>query len=149
MKFAEFQVGQVIEAGSYEVGETEMIEFARAYDPQWFHIDPAAAVQGPFDGLIASGWQSCGIAMRLVVDRVLHDSESFASPGLKYLKWLHPVRPGDSLSLRLTVIEARRSSKRPELGILDWRWQLRNQHDIEVLDLEVTSMFKLDTEQQS
>jgi len=146
MKFAEFYPGQVIEAGPYEVGEAEMVEFARAYDPQWFHTDPAAAEQGPFEGLIASGWQSCGIAMRLVVDRVLHDSESFASPGLKYLKWLQPVRPGDRLSLRLTVLDARRSSKRPELGILDWRWQLRNQHDVDVLELEVTSMFKLEPE---
>lgn len=146
MKFADFHAGQIIEAGPYEIGEAEMLRFAEAYDPQWFHTDPDAAARGPFEGLIASGWQSCGIAMRLVVDRVLHDSESFASPGLKYLKWLHPVRPGDSLSLLLTVREARRSAKRPELGILDWRWQLRNQHGIEVLDLEVTSMFKLETE---
>jgi acyl dehydratase len=147
MKFAEFHAGQVIEAGPYEVSETEMIDFARAYDPQWFHTDPEAAAESPFAGLIASGWHSCGIAMRLVVDRVLHDSESFASPGLKYLKWLQPVRPGDCLSLRLTVLDVRRSSKRPELGILDWRWQLRNQREIDVLELEVTSMFKLQTEQ--
>jgi len=146
MKFADFHAGQVIEAGPYEIGEAEMIRFANAYDPQWFHTDPVAAARGPFEGLIASGWQSCGIAMRLVVDRVLHDSESFASPGLKYLKWLHPVRPGDSLSLQLTVQDVRRSGKRPDLGILEWRWQLRNQHDVEVLDLGVTSLFKLDTE---
>jgi acyl dehydratase len=148
MKFADFHAGQVIEAGPYEVSEAEMIEFARAYDPQWFHTDPGAAAQGPFEGLIASGWHSCAIAMRLVVDRVLHDSESFASPGLKYLKWLQPVRPGDRLSISLTVLDVRRSSKRPELGILDWRWQLQNQRDIDVLELEVTSMFKLETEQQ-
>ena len=146
MKFADFHAGQVIEAGPYEIGEAEMIRFANAYDPQWFHTDPVAAARGPFEGLIASGWQSCGIAMRLVVDRVLYDSESFASPGLKYLKWLHPVRPGDSLSLQLTVQDVRRSGKRPDLGILEWRWQLRNQHDVEVLDLGVTSLFKLDTE---
>jgi acyl dehydratase len=146
MKFADFHAGQVIDAGPYEIGEAEMIRFATAYDPQWFHIDPGAAAQGPFEGLIASGWHSCGIAMRLVVDRVLHDSESFASPGLKYLKWLQPVRPGDRLSLRLTVLEARRSARRPDLGILEWRWQLRNQHEVEVLELEVTSMFNLKTE---
>jgi acyl dehydratase len=146
MKFAEFHAGQVIEAGPYEVSQAEMIDFARAYDPQWFHTDPEAAAQGPFEGLIASGWHSCGIAMRLVVERVLHDSESFASPGLRYLKWLQPVRPGDRLSVRLTVIDVRRSSKRPELGILDWRWQMKNQRDIDVLELEVTSMFKLDKE---
>lgn len=146
MKFAEFHAGQVIELGPCVVGEAEMIDFATAYDPQWFHTDPAAAAQGPFDGLIASGWHSCCIAMRLVVDEVLYDSESFASPGLKYLKWLQPVRPADSLSLRLTVLDARRSSRRPELGILEWRWQLRNQRQIEVLELEVTSMFKLQKE---
>ena len=146
MKFADFHAGQVIDAGPYEVDETEMIRFATAYDPQWFHTDPETAAKGPFEGLIASGWHSCGIAMRLVVDRVLHDSESFASPGLKYLKWLQPVRPGDSLSLRMTVLDARRSGKRPDLGILEWRWQLRNQREIEVLELEVTSMFNLKAE---
>lgn len=146
MKFAEFHVGQVIEAGPYHLTEAEMVEFAEAYDPQWFHTDSGAAAQGPFAGLIASGWHSCGIAMRLAVDRVLQGSESFASPGLKYLKWLHPVRPGDALSLKLTVLEVRRSSKRPELGILNWHWQLRNQHDIDVLELEATSMFNLDPE---
>ena len=70
MKFAEFFVGQQIDAGSYELSETDSLEFARAYDPQWFHTDPIAAQQGPFDGLIASGWQTCSIAMRLAVDRI-------------------------------------------------------------------------------
>ena len=146
MKFAEFHVGQQIEAGPYEVLENEIIDFAKRYDPQWFHTDPAAAASGPFEGLIASGWHSCGIAMRLVAENVLQGSESFASPGIRYLKWLAPVRPGDNLSLRLTVLDVRRSDSRPELGILQWRWQLYNQDDIEVLDLEATSMFKLDTE---
>ena len=147
MKFAEFHVGQQIEAGPYQVLENEIIDFAKRYDPQWFHTDPAAAATGPFSGLIASGWHSCGIAMRMVAENVLQGSESFASPGIRYLKWLAPVRPGDSLSLRLSVLEVRRSDSRPELGILQWRWQLYNQQAIEVLDLEVTSMFKLETEQ--
>jgi acyl dehydratase len=147
MKFAEFYVGQKIEAGPYEVLENEIVDFAKRYDPQWFHTDPEAAAEGHFEGLIASGWHSCGIAMRLVADNVLQGSESFASPGIRYLKWLAPVRPGDSLSLQLTVLEARRSDSRPELGILQWRWQLHNQQATEVLDLEVTSLFKLDTEQ--
>ena len=146
MKFAEFYVGQQIEAGPYEVSREEIVDFAVRYDPQWFHADPKAAEDGPFEGLIASGWHSCGIAMRLVVDSVLQGSESYASPGLSYLKWLAPVRPGDSLSLRLTVLDVRRSDKRPELGILKWRWQLHNQQDVEVLDLEATSLFKLEPE---
>jgi acyl dehydratase len=147
VRFAEFYPGQVIEAGPYAIAENEIIKFAEAYDPQWFHTDSDAAAQGPFDGLIASGWQTCGIAMRLVVEAALKGSESFASPGLKYLKWLQPVRPGDELSLRLTVLDARRSNKRPDIGILEWRWQLRNQDEIEVLELEVTSLFKLEAEQ--
>jgi acyl dehydratase len=147
MKFAEFHVGQQIEAGPYEVSRAEIIDFATRYDPQWFHTDTAAAANGPFDGLIASGWHSCSIAMRLVVDSVLQGSESFASPGLRYLKWPNPVRPDDQLTLHLTVLDLRRSDRRPELGILQWRWQLRNHLGLEVLDLEATSMFKLETEQ--
>jgi acyl dehydratase len=87
--------------------------------------------------------------MRLAVERVLQGSESYASPGLRYLKWLQPLRPGDSVTLRLTVLDVRRSSKRPELGILEWRWRLRNQQAIELLDLEATSMFKLEAEHSS
>ena len=149
MKFAEFYPGQEIEVGPYLVSQQEIIEFAERYDPQWFHTDPAAAANGPFDGLIASGWHSCGIAMRLAVEQVLQGSESYASPGLRYLKWLQPLRPGDSVTLRLTVLDVRRSSKRPELGILEWRWRLRNQQAIELLDLEATSMFKLEAEHSS
>lgn len=143
MKFADFAVGQVIEAGPYVVDEAEVLSFAKAYDPQWFHTDPEAAAKGRFGGLIASGWHTCGIAMRLAADAALHGSESFASPGLAYVKWLHPMRPGDTLRLRATVIECRRSEKRPELGVLRWRWQLYNAHNAEVLDLEATSLFDL------
>lgn len=143
MKFAEFRIGQVIEAGPHLVDEGEIVRYASAWDPQWFHVDAAAAEAGPFGGLIASGWHTCAIAMRLAVDAVLRDSESFASPGLAYVKWPHPVRPGDWLTLLATVIEARRSAARPTLGLLRWRWQLRNHAGLEVLDLEATSLFDL------
>ena len=143
MKFAEFHTGQVIEAGPYDVSEEEIVRFATAYDPQWFHTDPVAAAEGRFEGLIASGWHTCGIAMRLAADAALEGSESFASPGLAYVKWPHPVRPGDRLSLRATVLEARRSRGQSGLGILRWRWQLHNAAGIEVLDLEATSLFDL------
>jgi acyl dehydratase len=136
-------VGQVIEAGPYTITEAEILQFASAYDPQWFHTDPEAARQGPFGGLIASGWHTCGIAMRLVAEHVLRDSESFASPGVSDVRWPHPVRPGDVLSLRLTVNEVRRSAKRPELGIVQWSWHMRTQEDRTVLELEGTSMFNL------
>jgi acyl dehydratase len=143
MKFAEFSPGQVIEAGPCEVSEDEIVRFATAYDPQWFHTDAKAASKGRFEGLIASGWHTCGIAMRLVADAALAGSESFASPGLAYVKWPHPVRPGDRLTLRATVVETRRSRGNGALGILRWRWQLFNQHGTEVLDLEATSLFDL------
>lgn len=143
MKFAEFHVGQVIEAGPYVLSEAELLQFARAYDPQWFHTDAAAADGGPFGGLIASGWHTCAIAMRLVVEAALAGSESFASPGLQYVKWPQPVRPGDVLRLRAEVIGVRVSERRPSLGILDWRWQLFNQRELCVLDLQATSLFQL------
>jgi acyl dehydratase len=143
MKFAEFHAGQVIEAGPYLVSEEELLQFANAYDPQWFHTDAVAAAKGPFGGLIASGWHTCGIAMRLVAKVALEGSESFASPGLEYVKWPNPVRPGDSLRLVADVLEARRSEKRATLGILRWRWRLFNQRELMVLELEATSLFKL------
>ena len=143
MKFAEFTAGQVIEAGPYAVTEAEVLQFATAYDPQWFHTDPKAAAAGRFGGLIASGWHTCGIAMRLIADKALRGSESFASPGLAYIKWPHPVRPGDSLRVKATVLETRVSRSRPGMGLLRWRWQLFNADQTEVLDLEATSLFDL------
>ena len=143
MKFAEFHAGQALEAGPYHLNQTELLQFAQQWDPQWFHTDPEAAAQGPFQGLIASGWHTCGIAMRLVADAFLKGSESFASPGLGYVKWPNPVRPQDSLRVRVTVLETRTSQSKPDLGILKWRWQLYNQAGAEVLDLEATSLFKL------
>ena len=143
MKFAEFIPGMVIEAGPYTLTEQQILDFATEWDPQWFHTDPEAAAQGPHGGLIASGWQTCGIAMRLMADKALEGSESFASPGLSYIKWPHPVRPGDALSVRGTVIEARVGRSKPHLGILRWRWQLFNAAGTEVLDLEATSLFDL------
>ncbi len=143
MKFAQFHVGQVIEAGPYTVTEAEILKFASAYDPQWFHTDPEAARQGPFEGLIASGWHTCGIAMRLAADHVLRGSESFASPGVSQIRWPHPVRPGDALSLRIIVNEVRRSKKRPELGVVEWTWRMSTGDGREVLQLEATSLFNL------
>ncbi len=143
MKFAQFHAGQVIEAGPYTVTEDEILAFAAAYDPQWFHTDPEAARGGPFAGLIASGWHTCGIAMRLAADHVLRGSESFASPGVSQIRWPHPVRPGDALSLRITVNEVRRSKKRPELGVVEWTWRMSTGEGREVLQLEATSLFNL------
>lgn len=143
MKFREFHPGQIIDAGPCELTEFDILDFARQWDPQWFHTEPQAATSGPFGGLIASGMHTLAVAMRLLVPAALAGSESLASPGLAYVKWPHPVRAGDRLRLRATVLEVRRSSSKPHLGILRWRWQLFNQADREVLDTEATSLFRL------
>jgi acyl dehydratase len=143
MKFKDFYAGQIIEAGPYTLTQDEVLQFARAYDPQWFHTDVEAAKGSRFGGLIASGWHTCGVAMRLIADAALAGSESFASPGLAYIKWPHPVRPTDTLRVRATVLEVRTSKSQTSMGILRWRWQLYNADQIEVLDLEATSLFDL------
>jgi acyl dehydratase len=143
MRFADLPAGRVIVVGPATVTEREIVDFARAYDPQWFHVDAERAAQGPWQGLIASGWQTCGIAMRMVVAGILADSESFASPGLAYVKWENPVRAGDVLRVTVEVLERRVAQSKPSLGIVRWRWRMSNQRDLPVLDLEATSLFDL------
>jgi acyl dehydratase len=144
MKFDEIAASEGFVLGPVTLDDREVVAFASSFDDQWFHTDPEAAAMGPFGGLIASGWHTCALAMRLVSRELLAGSESFASPGLAYLRWPHPVRPGDQLTLEVRVIDARRSASRPELGIVRWQWVMRNGAGEEVLDLEATSMFKLD-----
>jgi acyl dehydratase len=143
MKFDEFRPGQVLTYGPATLSEADMLAFAREYDPQWFHVDAERAKTGRWQGLIASGWQTCGIAMRLVVAGALRGSESFGSPGLEYLKWLAPVRPGDALTLVAEVLDVRRSERQATLGIVRWRWKMLNQDDVPVLELVATSLFDL------
>jgi acyl dehydratase len=143
MRFADLDPGREFRLGPTTLGEADILAFARDYDPQWFHTDPARASASVWRGLIASGWQTCGLAMRLVCDGILAGSESYGSPGLAYLKWDNPVRPGDLLSLKVTVLDRRVARSKPTLGILRWRWQLANQHGASVLDLEATSLFDL------
>ena len=143
MKFADLTPGRVIDCGTASLTEEEIVAFARDYDPQWFHTDAARAEKGPWNGLIASGWQTCGLGMRLIVDTILDGSESFGSPGLSHLKWRNPVRAGDELRCTVEVLERRVSQTNSELGIVRWRWTLANQRSEPVLDLEATSLFKL------
>ena len=143
MTFDEFHAGQVLTYGPATLSEAEMLAFAREYDPQWFHTDVDRAKTGRWQGLIASGWQTCGIAMRLAAEGALRGSESFGSPGLEYLKWPAPVRPGDTLTLVAEVLEVRRSERQPTLGILRWHWRLLNQDDVVVLELVANTFFDL------
>jgi acyl dehydratase len=147
MKFSEITTGRRFTLGPVTVAEDEVIAFAKQYDDQWFHTDPQRAECGPFQGLIASGWHTCALAMQLVSRGILNGSESYASPGLTYVRWPKPVRPGDTLTLEIVVHEARISDSRPWLGIVRWQWRMVNQSGQEVLDLEATSMFKIGSEE--
>ena len=135
-------MGQVFAAGPYKVAESEILDFARRWDAQPFHADPEAAKSTRWQGLIGSGWHTCAIAMCLAVEAVLRDSNSSGSPGLDYLRWPHPVRPGDELRLRIEVLELR-NSRSNNYGVARWRWQLHNQHGDIVLDTIATSLFGL------
>ncbi len=141
-KFEQFVPGAVFRAGPREVGEAEIIEFARRYYPQPFHVDRDLARAGRWGGLISSGWMTCSIAMELAVHHVLDGSGSIGSPGVEELKWEKPVRPGDRLSLVVTVLESRLSSSK-QTGIVRWRWELFTQADVRVLSLIATSLFEL------
>lgn len=141
MRFDEFQAGQVLKLGPVRVEQSEIIAFAKAYDPQWFHTDPDRAASSRWQGLIASGWHTCAIAMRMICEGPLKDSQSIGSPGLAYVKWPAPVRPGDELWLEAEVIRTRISSS-GHIGILTWRWRLLNQAQETVLDLEAASLFE-------
>lgn len=116
--FEDYPVGATYELGSIAVEEEELVAFAKRFDPQPMHTDAAAAERGPFHGLIASGWHTVGLAMRLYVEHYLTACASLASPGCDELRWLRPVRPGDQLTLRVTVTEARLSRSKPDRGIV-------------------------------
>ena len=141
MRFEEFHAGQTLKLGPVRVEQSDIIAFAKTYDPQWFHTDPERARSSRWQGLIASGWHTCAIAMRLICEGPLKHSESIGSPGLAYVKWPAPVRPGDELRLEAEVIRTRVSSS-GRMGILTWRWRLFNQDHEAVLDLEAVSLFE-------
>ena len=124
--FEDFSPGQVFSLGTYEVTAQEIIDFARRFDPQPFHVDEKAAAGTPFGGLIASGWHTAAMFMRLYVDAVLADSASQGSPGIEQLRWLEPVRPGDVLTGTFTVESVRPSEKRPQRGTVFFRGEMTN-----------------------
>jgi acyl dehydratase len=125
--FEDYVPGEVYEFGPVAVDETEIVEFAKRYDPQYIHTDPAKAAEGPFHGLIASGWHTAGLMMRLIVDNYLSHVASLASPGVDELRWLLPVRPGDRLRVRVTVVSATRSRSKPDRGLVHSFVEVLNQ----------------------
>jgi acyl dehydratase len=137
----DFPVGSVREFDGPTVSRDEIIDFARRFDPQPFHLDEEAARQTHYGGLIASGWHTASMAMRTMCDGYLHDTASLGSPGVDKLRWTAPVRPGDTLRLRMTVLSARPMKSRPHIGLLESHWEMFNQRGELVLDMSGWGMF--------
>ena len=140
--FEDYVAGSVREFGPIVVHEAEILEFARRYDPQPIHTDPQWARNGPFGGLVASGWHTAAIMMRLVVDHYLPPAASLGSPGIDELRWLRPVRPGDELRVRVTVLEARPSRSKPDRGLLRSRIEVLAADGSAVMTLIALNMIR-------
>lgn len=139
--FEDFEPGQVWELGSHTVSEEEIVAFARAWDPQPFHVDAAAAAASPFGGLIASGWHTGALWMRLYVDSVLGRAASMGSPGIEELRWLAPVRPGDTLRGTLTVLETTPSARHPGRGTVRSRAEMVSGEGVTVMTMVARGHF--------
>ena len=138
--FEDYVPGAVYEYGRIPVTEAEIVDFARRFDPQYIHVDLEQAVQGPFGGLIASGWHTAAMTMRLIVDNFLPKSASLGSPGIDELRWLRPVRPGDVLSVRLSVLDATRSRSKPDRGVVRTLCEVLNQDREVVMSLKAMNI---------
>jgi acyl dehydratase len=128
--------------GSRNVSRDDILRFAREFDPQPFHVDEEAAKQSPFGGLIASGWMTCSMVMRMMCDAYLLESASLGSPGIDNVRWLVPVRPGDTISVVRKTMEARKSASKPDRGIIRSRWEVSNQHGELVMSMEGLGIFR-------
>ncbi|HVC51159.1 MAG TPA: MaoC family dehydratase [Stellaceae bacterium] len=140
--FEDYPVGAVFEGGRVEISEADILDFARRWDPQAMHVDKAAATAGQFGGLIASGWHTGAIMMRLLTEVFISPACNLASPGLDELRWIRPVRPGDILRLKVTVLEARHSRSKPDQGIIISLVEVLNQRSEPVMSLKPISLMR-------
>jgi acyl dehydratase len=141
--FQDFPVGEVFHYGKYDVTEEEIVAFAREFDPQPFHMDKSMGQASILGGLAASGWHICAIMMRIMVDGYFGRTASMGSTGVDEVKWIRPVRPGDRLSCRRTTLEARVSAKRPEMGIVKFRWELFDHHNEKKAEMTGINLIKV------
>ena len=137
----DFKVGALTEIAGPTLTEKGIIEFATQFDPQYFHTDPEAAAKSIYGGLIASGWHTVSLCMRMICDAYLSQTASLGSPGVNEVRWLKPVRPGDTLTLRMTVLESKPSSSKPDRGTVLHRWEVLNQAKEIVMRMEGYGMF--------
>ena len=138
----DYREGDVTELGPLEVTREEILDFARRFDPQPFHVDERAADAGPFGGLAASGWHTAAMFMRLFVDGILNGSASMGSPGVEELRWTAPVRPGDLLSARVRVVETYPSERRPDRGTVITESEVLNQDGAVVMTMRARGFFR-------
>jgi acyl dehydratase len=143
--FEDYPTGIVVECGPIAVDEAGIIAFGRQFDPQPFHVDARSAAEGPFGGVIASGWHTASLMMRLLVDHFLPGTAGLASPGIDELRWLAPVRPGDQLSLRITVTDARRSRTKPDRGLVQTFNEVINQNGAPVMTVKAMTLIRCRT----
>jgi acyl dehydratase len=140
--FEDYPEGAVFDIGEIAVDEQEVLEFARRFDPQPFHTDPEAAAASHFGGIIASGWHTASLMMRLLATNFLSPVSSLGSPGVDELRWLQPVRPGDVLQGRVTVLSARRSASKPDRGVIESRIEMQNQRGETVFSTRAVSLLR-------
>ncbi len=140
--FEDFPVGMVVELAGPTLTKESIIEYARRYDPQPFHTDEEAAKHSVFGGLIASGWHTVSLCMRMICDAYVLDAASMGSPGVNEVRWTKPVRPGDTIKLRMTVVDAKPSKSKPDRGTVLHRWEVFNQNGELVMRLEGYGMFR-------
>jgi acyl dehydratase len=139
--FEDFQPGQEIDLGERLVTEAEIVAFAREFDPQPFHVDREAASASIYGGVIASGWHTCSMMMRMVVDGMMASASSMGSPGLDGVRWLRPLRAGDTLRVRYRTTAVKVSSSKPDRGVVWSTWTATNQHGEEICTIEGMGMF--------
>lgn len=141
--YEDLEIGHARNFGNYEVTREEVMEFASKYDPQPFHLDDEAAAQTHFGKLSASGWHTCSMTMRMMVENMMNDkSAGLGSPGVDQLRWKKPVYPGDILRCETEIVEKRRSASRPEMGIFKSRIRTFNQHDEIVLEMVSNALIR-------
>ena len=140
LHWEDFSPGRVFEHGPRIVTREEIVAFAAEFDPQPMHLDEEAARASMLGGLSASGWHICGILMRMSTEAYVLNSTSLGAPGVEEVRWLVPVRPGDALTFRATVLETRASNSRPDMGLVRLSFELFNQHAVRVSSLATTMM---------
>ena len=143
--FEDYRIGERVEFGSYRMTEEQIVAFARDFDPQPFHVDKDAARQSVYGGLVASGWHTASAMMRMMVDHFISPKTSMGSPGMDEIRWLKPVRPGDTLRVRVTILSAKRSTSKPDRGVIDQRVEVINQHGDVVMASKGIGMYRCRT----